>query len=100
MAWSPKAADWREAGYIYANRSVSEENLRLQNRSGPYISRCDVFQHQLLKAQFADQTLQLRIFLLEFLQTPRLVYLQAAVLLAPPVVRLFHNPCIPTSLLS
>jgi hypothetical protein len=31
---------------------------------------------------------------------PRLVYLQATVLLAPSVVRLLHNPCIPTSLIS
>ena len=53
MAWSPKAADSREAGYIYANRYVSKANLRLQKRSGPYISLRDVLQRQLLKAQFA-----------------------------------------------
>ena len=67
MAWSPKAADSREAGYIYANRYVSEANLRLQKRSGPYISRGDVLQHQLLQAQLRDQPLQLRVLLLKLL---------------------------------
>jgi hypothetical protein len=91
MAWSPKAADSREAGYIYANRSVSAAILRLQKRSGPYISRGDVLQHQLVQAQFGDQSLQLRVLLLQFLQAPRLVYLQTAVFLTPPEVGLLRN---------
>jgi hypothetical protein len=53
MAWSPKAADSREAGYIYANRYVSEASLRLQKRSGPYIYRRDVLQHKLVQAQLS-----------------------------------------------
>ena len=65
-----KAADSREAGYIHANRQVSEASLRLQKRSGPYISRGDVLQHQLLQAQLTYQTLQLRVLLLQFLQPP------------------------------
>jgi hypothetical protein len=39
--------------YIYANRYVSEASLRLQKRSGPYISRRDVLQHQLVQAQLS-----------------------------------------------
>jgi hypothetical protein len=35
MALPPKAADSREAGYIYANCFAA--NARLQNRGGPYI---------------------------------------------------------------
>ena len=65
MAWSPKAADSREAGYIYANRSVSEAYLRLQKRSGPYISRGDVLQHQLVQAQIRHQPLPLGVLLLQ-----------------------------------
>ena len=83
-----KRADSREAGYIYANRYVSEASLRLQNRSGPYISRSDVLQHQLLQAQLTHQPLQLRVLLLQFFEPPRLVHLQATVLFAPSVVRL------------
>ena len=83
MAWSPKAADSREAGYIYANRSVSEAKLRLQKRSGPYISRGEVLQHKVIQAQIRNQTLQLRVLLLQLLQPLRLVHLQPAVLLAP-----------------
>jgi hypothetical protein len=37
MAWSPRATDSREAGYIYAKRRVSDQPLHLQKRSGPYI---------------------------------------------------------------
>lgn len=95
MAWSPKAADSREAGYIYANRYVSEAPLRLQKRSGPYISRGDVLQHQLLQAQFRHQTLQLRVLLLQFLQPPRLVHLQPAVLFPPTIAGLFSDPAFP-----
>jgi hypothetical protein len=55
MAWPPKAADSREAGYINANRPVSKALLRLQRRSGPYISRGDVLQHQLLQGRSKDR---------------------------------------------
>jgi hypothetical protein len=68
MAWLPKAADSREAGYIYANRYVSEAILRSQKRSGPYISLRDVLWHQLLQAQIRHQPLQLRVLLRQFLQ--------------------------------
>ena len=91
MAWSPKAADSREAGYIYANRSVSEANLCLQKRSGPYISLRDVLQHQLLQAQVRHETLQLRVLLLQLPQPPGLVHLHSTELPAPPVVRLLHD---------
>ena len=92
MAWSPKAADSREAGYVYANRYVSETNLRLQKRSGPYISRGEVLQHKVIQAQVRHQTLQLRVLLLQLFQPLRLVYLQATVLLTPTEVRLLHDP--------
>jgi hypothetical protein len=92
MAWSPKAADSREAGYIYANRYVSEANLRLQKRSGPYISRDEVLQHKVVQAQIRHPTFQLPVLLLQFLQAPRLVHLQATVLLTPSEVRLLHDP--------
>jgi hypothetical protein len=59
MAWSPKTADSREAGYIYANRPVSEDSLRLQKRSGPYISLRDVLQDLLLYCQIGDGPPQL-----------------------------------------
>ena len=36
---------------IYANRYGAEALLRLQKRSGPYISPPSVFQHQLFQAQ-------------------------------------------------
>src|SRR5271156_2006776 len=92
MAWSPKAADSREAGYIYANRYVSEATLRLQKRSGPYISLRDVLQHQVVQTQVRNQTLQLGVLLLKLLQPLRLVHLQPTVLLAPAEVRLLHDP--------
>jgi hypothetical protein len=91
MAWSPKAADSREAGYIYANRYVSEANLRLQKRSGPYISLRDVLQNELVQAQLSHQALQLRVLLLKLLKPPRLVYLQTAELLAPAGVGLLSD---------
>jgi hypothetical protein len=76
MAWSPKAADSREAGYIYANRYVSEANLRLQKRSGPYISRGEVLQHKAIQARVRHQTLQLGVLLLQLLQPLSLIHLQ------------------------
>src|SRR5277367_3508002 len=94
MAWSPKATDSREAGYIYANRPVSDQPLHLQKRSGPYISRGEVLQHQLVQTQLRNQTFQFAVLLLQFLETSRLIYLQAAVLLPPSEVGLLHDPCI------
>jgi len=85
MAWPPKAADSREAGYIYANRYVSEASLRLQKRSGPYISRGNVLQHQLVETQLRSQPLQIGVLLLKLLKPTRLIHLQATVLLPPAV---------------
>src|SRR5581483_1511421 len=56
---------------------------------GLEVSRGDVLQHQLFKTQFTDQTLQLAVLLLEFLQPSSLIHLQATVFLAPTVVALF-----------
>ena len=66
MAWSPKAADSREAGYIYANRYVSKAPLRLQKRSGPYISRGEVLQHKVVQTQVRNQTLQRKRGVIEY----------------------------------
>ena len=58
---------------------------------GLEVSLRDVLQHKLLKAQVRYDALQLRILLLKLLQPPRLVDLQPAILLAPPVVRLVRD---------
>ena len=50
------------------------------------------FKHQLLQAQLRHQPLQLRVLLLQLFQPPRLIHLQPAVLLAPPVVGLLRDP--------
>src|SRR5581483_1425057 len=56
---------------------------------GLEVSRGNVLQHQLFKTQFTDQTLQLAVLLLEFLQPSSLIHLQTTVFLAPTVVALF-----------
>jgi hypothetical protein len=42
------------------------------------LKRREALQHQLLQAQLRDQTRQLRVLLLEFLQPSRLIHLQPA----------------------
>jgi Protein of unknown function (DUF4011) len=58
---------------------------------GLEVSRGDVLQHQLLQTQLRDQTLQLRVLLLQFLQPSSLIHLQTAKLLAPTVIGLFDD---------
>ena len=59
---------------------------------GLEVSRGEVLQHKVVQAQVRNQTLQLRVLLLQLLQPLRLVYLQPAVLLAPTEVRLLYDP--------
>lgn len=58
---------------------------------GLEVSLRNVLQNKLLKAQVRYDALQLGVLLLELLQSPSLVYLQSAILLAPPVVRLVRD---------
>jgi hypothetical protein len=58
---------------------------------GLEVSLRDVLQHQLVQAQLSHQPLQLRVLLLQLLQTPSLIHLQPAELLAPAVVGLLRD---------
>jgi hypothetical protein len=50
--------------------------------------RAQVLQHRDVQGLFSDDALQAGVFLLERLQALRLVFLQRAVLRAPPIKRL------------
>jgi hypothetical protein len=60
---------------------------------GLEILRGDGLKHELVQTQLGDEPLQLRVLLVEVLQTPRLIHLQAAELLAPAIVGLLCGEC-------
>uniref|UniRef100_E6QKJ2 Uncharacterized protein n=1 Tax=mine drainage metagenome TaxID=410659 RepID=E6QKJ2_9ZZZZ len=62
---------------------------------GLEVSPGDVLKNLLVQAEFGHQTLQLPVLLLQFLQSLRLVHLQAAILLTPSVVRLLRDSGLP-----